>query len=98
MGLSEVLHKIVDVAAGVGQRQDLHDEIDSLDDSAEAAPEDEAAPEPAPVDVPAVGTAPEPEPVQAPEPAPVPVDELVHVQEPVQEHVQEEGSSGEAFA
>ena len=87
MSLSDLLHKIVDVAAGTGQRQDLHDEIDDLDqDSAEAAPD--SAPEAEPAEAEA---APEPEPVQAPEPAP-PVD----VQEPVQVHVQEEGTDGEA--
>lgn len=68
--LGDLLHKIVDVAAGDGKRQDLHDEIDDLDGSAEAAPEDEASPEPAPEGVPAEAAAPEPEPVQAPEAAP----------------------------
>lgn len=91
MGLSEVLHKIVDVAAGVGQRQDLHDEIDDLDE----APAVEAAPEPPSEAAPVEDAAsPEPsEPVAALAEA-APVD----VQEPVQVHVQEDGSSGEADA
>lgn len=92
-GLADLLHKIVDVAAGVNSRQDLHDEIDRLDAAAppeHETPAVEAAPEPPSEAAPAeAAAAPEPEPVQVLEPAPP-----VQVQEPVQE----EGHDGEAFA
>lgn len=66
--LGDLLHKIVDVAAGDGKRQDLHEEIDGLDEPGGSA---EAAPEPPSEAEPAEEAAPEPsEPVPAPEPAP----------------------------
>lgn len=75
MSLSDILHKILDVAAGDNARQDLHDEIDALDE--------DSAVEPAP-GVPAEAGAPGPDvlPVPAPEPA---VDDGAQVQAQVQE-------------
>lgn len=78
MGVHEVVHKLIDVAAGV-------DRLNPDDAAAlHASVDEDSAVEPSP-GVPAEDAAPEPvsEPVPAPEPAPV--DDEPQVQEQVQE-------------